>query len=65
MATDEAVQIDEVVQRLSLRFPSIAANSISDTVQQTYDTFAQAPVRGYVPLLVERSAVRTLQASPH
>lgn len=59
------MQIDEVVQRLTVRFPGIARNSITDTVQQTYDTFAQAPVRGYVPLLVERRAARTLQVLPH
>ncbi|WP_410873000.1 three-helix bundle dimerization domain-containing protein [Nocardia sp. A7] len=64
MATDEAQQINEVVQRLAQRYPSIPADDIDDTVQHVYDGFADVPIRDFVPLLVERKAMRSLTA-PH
>ncbi|MFJ2836817.1 MULTISPECIES: three-helix bundle dimerization domain-containing protein [Nocardia] len=64
MATDEAQQIDEVVIRLTQRYPGIAPEYIADTVHTAYDRFADVHVRDFVPLLVERRATRSLSAPP-
>ncbi|WP_280347214.1 three-helix bundle dimerization domain-containing protein [Nocardia neocaledoniensis] len=53
MTTHEDQQLDEVIERLTIRYPTIAPAEIADIVQHAYDHFAQVHVRDFVPLLVE------------
>ncbi|MFC6010498.1 three-helix bundle dimerization domain-containing protein [Nocardia lasii] len=65
MATDEAQQIEAVVQRLAQRYPSIPFEDVEDAVYLAYGTFDDARVRDFIPLLVERRATRALATAPH
>jgi hypothetical protein len=53
---DEQVQLDEVVERLSARFPSLSPVTVADVVRELHATFLGAPLREFVPLFVERKA---------
>jgi len=52
----EQTIIDQIVERLSLRYPTIAASAVASVVHDVYARFDGRPLRDYVPLLVERSA---------
>ncbi|MEV0062823.1 three-helix bundle dimerization domain-containing protein [Nocardia sp. NPDC050718] len=53
MTTHEDQQLDEVIERLTIKYPTVAPAEIADIVRQTYRHFAEANVRDFVPLLVE------------
>jgi hypothetical protein len=57
---DEQVQLDEVVERLSGRFPSVSPVTVADVVRELHATFVGAPLREFVPLFVERKAKSAL-----
>lgn len=46
--------IDDVVARLTARYPSLDPAQIATTVRQMHERFASCAVRDFVPLLVER-----------
>ncbi len=57
MASNEEVQaLEEVVDRLSARFAQMPAQRVSEVVDATYREFDGAPIRDFVPLMVEKSA---------
>ncbi|WP_357460797.1 three-helix bundle dimerization domain-containing protein [Nocardia sp. NPDC050793] len=58
-AHDEDHQIKQLVTRLADRFPTIAG-VVADVVYEIQQGFEGRPVRDFVPLLVERQAVRRL-----
>ncbi|MEU7632583.1 hypothetical protein AB0C34_21740 [Nocardia sp. NPDC049220] len=60
MQNDEAAQIGNVAARLMKCHPELPAETIALVVQQTHQRFANASVREFVPLLVERRAGREL-----
>jgi hypothetical protein len=43
-----------VIEALSVRFPALPAEVISDKVLRAREHFDRAPVRDFVPVLVER-----------
>ncbi|WP_067456415.1 three-helix bundle dimerization domain-containing protein [Nocardia alba] len=53
MTTQENRQLDEVIERLIIRYPTIAPAELTDIVHNVYDAFGQVHIRDYVPLLVE------------
>ncbi|MFI5502626.1 three-helix bundle dimerization domain-containing protein [Nocardia asteroides] len=53
MTTNEDRQLDEVIERLAVRYPTIERTELAGIVRETYDHFAQSHVRDFVPLLVE------------
>jgi hypothetical protein len=53
---DEQTQLQELVGRLSARYPSVPPATISEVVQQQHSRFTGAPIREFVPLFVERQA---------
>ncbi|MEV0436568.1 MULTISPECIES: three-helix bundle dimerization domain-containing protein [Nocardia] len=53
MTTHEQQQLDEVIERLTIRYPNIPPEEITDIVRETYQHFGSAQVRDFVPLLVE------------
>jgi len=52
----EQTVIDEVVARLSSRYPAISKETVESIVHDVHARFDGRPLRDYVPLLVERSA---------
>lgn len=54
-AKAEQAALDNLVQRLSAQFPELTAEQIVEAVRGEYDGYAMAPVREFVPVLVERS----------
>ncbi|MGW5309645.1 three-helix bundle dimerization domain-containing protein [Nocardia thailandica] len=63
MPTDEDKHIAEVITRLGQRYPGIDATVIDAIVHDAWEHFDSAPVREFVPLLVERNAVRAIAAT--
>jgi hypothetical protein len=52
----EAREIDEVVERLSERFPQEHPDRIRAVVDAAHEQFAGNPIRDFVPVFVERAA---------
>ena len=52
----EQTVIDEVVARLSSRYPAISKETVESIVHDVHARFDGRPLRDYVPLLVERTA---------
>lgn len=66
--TDEAVQIAEVIARISAYYPDISTTDIERVVQTVHTGFDDAKVREFIPLLVERKVRAVLahrQTSPN
>ena len=51
-----APEIDQVVKRLTKRFPHAAVDHIQDTVREEYDALADSRIRIYVSNLMEHEA---------
>ncbi|WP_316575002.1 MULTISPECIES: three-helix bundle dimerization domain-containing protein [Nocardia] len=52
----EFVQIDQVIERLITRFPAESPAEIELLVRRIHARFAEARIRDFVPLLVEKAA---------
>jgi hypothetical protein len=48
--------IDQLVVRLTNRYPTIAKATVESVVHDVHARFDGRPLRDYIPLLVERSA---------
>ncbi|MER6149765.1 three-helix bundle dimerization domain-containing protein [Streptomyces hirsutus] len=57
------MSIRNTVARLSAAHPSVDAVTVEATVRAAYDSFRQARIRAYVPILVERRSRRVLRAA--
>lgn len=60
-AEHEAREIDEVVARLQDRFPTVDEQRIRQVVEEEHRTFEGRPIRDFVPVFVERSAIERLR----
>ncbi|MFB7167239.1 three-helix bundle dimerization domain-containing protein [Streptomyces sp. NPDC056242] len=58
----EDLAVRDMVGRLREAWPTVAENVVETAVRSAYDSFRQARVRAYVPILVERRARRALGA---
>lgn len=58
---DEEAAMDQVAERLATRFPEVAAETIAAIVGEVYVALADARVRDFIPVLVEREAKSRLQ----
>jgi hypothetical protein len=58
---DEVQAVEQVYQRLVVRFPTVPVATVRATVQELHASL-EGPVRDYVPLLVERGARDRLSA---
>jgi hypothetical protein len=56
----EQTIIDQVSDRLTQKYPTIPADTLTAVVRGVHARFAGRPVREYVPLLVERFAADEL-----
>jgi hypothetical protein len=52
----EQTVIDQLVGRLTSRYPAISQSTVERVVHDVHARFDGRPLRDYVPLLVERSA---------
>lgn len=59
---EEEHAIGRVVAALGAAFPGLSEPEVADCVGRIHATFAQARVRTYVPILVEREAYAALAA---
>ena len=57
---DEHALLAEVVERVAGRYPTLPPGIVNDVVHDVYAKFDGAPVREFVPLLVEREALGAL-----
>jgi hypothetical protein len=48
--------IQHVVGRLARQFPELPPNEVERAVYGKYESFADSPIRDFVPVLVERGA---------
>jgi hypothetical protein len=58
---DEREAVEQVLQRLTSRFPDVPAETVRRTVDKVHDEL-DGPVRDYVPLLVENAARSALDS---
>lgn len=61
---DESEQrgVDEVVTRLSGRFPDVDVERIRAIVAEEHHAYEGRPVRDFVPVLVEKNAKKRVKA---
>lgn len=61
MATeDELRAVEQVVDRLRAKFARVPVQRVSEVVDATYHEFDGAPIRDFVPIMVEKSATDRL-----
>lgn len=58
---DETKAISQLVERLVMRFPQLPARTVEETVSVAHREFKHAPVRDFVPLLVEHDVLIELK----
>lgn len=58
----EAASLDHAVERLSERFPDVPRTHIEELVKEHQEQYNGAPVRDFVPVLVEHDAKKQLRA---
>ncbi|WP_213932156.1 three-helix bundle dimerization domain-containing protein [Rhodococcus sp. B50] len=61
---DEFRQIQQVIERLVIRYPLVPPDDIERAVHSVYLRFATSRIRDFVPLLVERAVKRELTGHP-
>lgn len=59
---EEMRHVAALVERLTKRFPEFAPNTIEEAVHSVHRQLGDAPIRDYVPVLVEREVVDSLKA---
>ncbi|WP_123955561.1 three-helix bundle dimerization domain-containing protein [Frondihabitans sp. 762G35] len=57
----EDQSVEQVIGRLSAKFPAVSREHIQDVVNQEHQMFAGNPIRDFVPVLVERQAKNRLK----
>ena len=58
---DEAKEIDEVIERLMIKFPTATRDEVVEAVSQEHQALTGNRVRDFVPVLVEQQAKRRLR----
>ena len=57
----EQTIIDEMVMRLTSRYPAISASTVATVVHDIHSRYDDRPLRDFVPLFVERNARSELE----
>ncbi|MFC3383028.1 three-helix bundle dimerization domain-containing protein [Couchioplanes azureus] len=60
----EKMAMEQLVDTLQKRFPRMGATAVADYVHEIHRRYDGAPIRDFVPLLVEREARRGLTGTP-
>ena len=58
----EQRSVDEVVERLSGKFPNVDVNRIREIVVAEHEAYDGSRVRDFVPVLVEKSSKKRVKA---
>ena len=58
---EESRLIRQLIERLVMRFPQLPAKTVEKEVRSVHQGFQGAPLRDFVPLLVEHDAVISLK----
>ncbi|WP_412750781.1 three-helix bundle dimerization domain-containing protein [Krasilnikovia sp. M28-CT-15] len=58
----ERQALRQIVNVLQHRFPAVGDTVVTERVNAVHQRYASAPIRDFVPLLVEREASRELTA---
>lgn len=58
---EETRAIGQLIERLVMRFPQVAAETVQEVVEGAHVQFGGARIRSFVPLLVEHDAVTRLR----
>ncbi|MFH8249525.1 three-helix bundle dimerization domain-containing protein [Microbacterium sp. B2969] len=53
---NEEVAVQEIVDRLAEKFPMLPRERVTEVVREVHSSMDAAPVRDFVPVLVERGA---------
>jgi hypothetical protein len=61
MPQEERALIGEVERRLAKKYPALPQDHIAAVVAHAYARLQSSPVRGFIPLLVERRADEDLE----
>ncbi|WP_030723842.1 three-helix bundle dimerization domain-containing protein [Streptomyces sp. NRRL S-237] len=59
---EDLAAVKTTVARMRAAYPSVDASTVEATVEAAYDSFRQAKVRRYVPILAERRSRKVLTA---
>lgn len=59
---DDDLAVRDLAARLSAAWPGVAGTTVQTLVASGFDSFREAKVRAYVPILVERRVRRVLGA---
>jgi hypothetical protein len=57
----EQTVIEQLVVRLTRRYPTISESTVATVVRDVHSRFDDRPVRDFIPLLVERNARSELE----
>jgi hypothetical protein len=57
----EQTVIEQLVVRLTNRYPAISQSTVASVVRETHARFDGRPLRDFIPLLVERNAKSELE----
>lgn len=60
--SDEQAALQDLARRLGDRYPDVKPELVAAAVKEAADGFAQAHVRDFIPVLVERRAKQALRA---
>jgi hypothetical protein len=58
----EQAALAQVEDRLTSRYADLPPDRVSAVIQDAHARFEQSPIRDFVPLLVERRALRELSS---
>ncbi|WP_089247210.1 three-helix bundle dimerization domain-containing protein [Rhodococcoides kyotonense] len=60
---DESLQIEQIIERLTARYPLASVGAVEHTVRLVYKRFDDCRIRDFVPLLVEKASRLDLEKS--
>lgn len=60
VADEENIAVEHAADRLAERFPEVDREHIEELVEEEHETFEGAPVRDFVPVLVEHDVKQKL-----
>jgi len=58
----EGKALEQIRQTMQHRYPSVPAEAIAERMRKVHHRYADAPIRDFVPLLVERELTLQLRA---
>jgi hypothetical protein len=62
ISQDELDAVEHAAERLAERFPGVPRERIDELVERRHEAFDDAPVRDFVPVLVEHQVRKDLAA---